>query len=268
MASPVFRYQKLILPIALWLFSLILLSVQSYQKGRSKPTPFSRATAEVISFPQRSYSYTVNGASRFFRNYLYLVKIREQNLSLQKQLAMLQMENQQLEAQAGETERLRALLNFKESTKLESIAARIIGWDLSVYAQNIVINKGGKDGIAKGQAVICHQGLIGQIVDEPGRVITRDRAPVLMITDPTSRVSVVVERTRDRAILQGMGRDDRMLLTYLSPDAKVRGRGTSFTPPDWAGFFPQGSRRARVIKIEYNAMLGSDAGMGQAERGF
>jgi rod shape-determining protein MreC len=142
---------------------------------------------------------------------------------------------------------------------LESTAARIIGWDLSVYAQNIVINKGGKDGITKGQAVICHQGLIGQIVDEPGRVITRDRAPVLMITDPTSRVSVIVDRTRDRAILQGVGRDDRMLLVYLPPDAKIE-KGDELSTSGLGGIFPPGIKAGTVIKIEYNAMFGSVQG--------
>jgi len=250
------RYQKLTLPLGLWLFSLLLLSVQSWQKGQSRPSPFSRAVAEVMSFPQRSYDYFAQGVSRSFKNYVYLVKIREQNVSLQKQIAFLEMENQMLREQAQESERLQALLQFQQSIDLASLPARIIGWDLSSYAQTLTINRGTKEGIVAGQAVIAFQGLVGQVLDEPGRVLARDRAAVLMVTDPTSRVSVIVDRTRDRAILQGAGRDDRMLLVYLPAEAKVE-KGDAVSTSGLGGVFPPGLKVGTVFKTESNPFFGS-----------
>jgi len=256
MSSPILRYQKLILPLGLWLFSLILLSVQSYKQGRIRPSPFSRSIAEIVSLPQRSYGYLKRGTIRFWQDYVYLVGIRRQNLELQKQLALLEMENQMLLAQVRETERLKALLNFQDSLAFKTIPARIIGWDLSSYAQTITINKGSKSGIAPDQPVICFQGLVGKIVDEPGRVLSSHNATVLLITDPTSRVSVVVERTRDRGILQGTGRLEKMLLVYLSSDAKLE-PGDQVSTSGLGGIFPPGMKTGAILNTEMNPFFGS-----------
>jgi rod shape-determining protein MreC len=256
MAGLFARYQKLTLPLGLWLFSLGLLSVQSWQKGRSHPSPFSRAVAEVMSFPQRCYGYAAEGMARTWNNYVYLVRIREQNVSLQKQLAFLEMENQILREQAGEAERLRALLNFQKTIDLVSIPARIIGWDLSSYAQTMTINRGKEDGIIARQTAIAFQGLVGQVLDEPGRVMTRNSSVVLLITDPTSRVSVIVERTRDRGILEGMGRDDRMLLVYLPAEAALE-KGDVVSTSGLGGVFPPGIKVGTVVKVESNPLFGS-----------
>jgi len=255
MSSAFFRYQRLILPVSLWLASLMLLSVQSYRKGHARPSPFSRAVAETVSLPQRSYVFFADGVKHSWTGYVYLVRVRERNLALQKELSLAQMENQSLRAQVGETERLRSLLNFRETLGRHALPARIIGWDLSSYAQTITINKGSRDGIRAGQPVLCSQGVIGQVVDEPGRPLARDRASVLLITDPTSRVSVVVERSRDRAILQGVGRADRLLLLYLF-DARLA-PGDVINTSGLGGIFPPGFKAGTISKLEINAFYGS-----------
>jgi len=260
MPSPLFRYQKLIIPAGLWLFSLIILSVQSFQKGESRPSPFSRQTAELISFPQRAYTYTKEDATDFWKNYVYLIDTRKQNLALQKQVAFLEMENQMLREQAQETERLRAMLNFASGLSLSTMPARIIGWDLSSYGQTLTINKGRSDKLSAGMAVICPQGLVGQIVDEPGRALARHRSQVLLITDPTSRVSVTVERTRDRGILQGTGQAEKMLLIYLHPDARLE-PGDELTTSGLGGVFPAGIKVGAITGMEVNPFFGSPQGL-------
>jgi len=249
----------LILPAGLWLFSLILVSVQSFEKGKSHPSPFSRELTYIIGMPQQTYSYVKDGTINFWNNYVYLHGVREQNLDLQRQSAYLEMENQMLREQARENERLRSLLNFSDAINYKSLAARIIGWDLSVYGQTMIINKGSLDGITSGQAVMCSQGLIGQVTDEPGRAIAPHSAPVLLVTDPMSRVSVVVERTRDRGILQGTGDEDKMLLVYLSPEARLE-TGDEISTSGLGGIFPTGVRIGKITRMEINPFFGSPQG--------
>jgi rod shape-determining protein MreC len=260
MSSPQFRYQKLIFPAILWLFSLITLSVQSFQKGQGKPSPFSRETADAISFPQRAYAYSTQAALSFWKNYLDLLGTRKENLELQKQVAYFEMENQMLREQARETERLRAMLDFAGGLALQTFPARIIGWDLSSYGQTMTINKGRSDGLSAGMAVICPQGLVGQLVDEPGRPLSRHRGQVLLITDPTSRVSVTVERTRDRGILQGTGQGEKMLLIYLHPDARLEA-GDELVTSGLGGVFPPGIKVGKITAMEVNPFFGSPQGL-------
>ena len=164
-----------------------------------------------------------------------------------------------MQEQALENERLRSLLEFKQSLPYRSLPARIIGWDLSAYARTVTINVGFRDGVQKGQAVIGAKGLIGQIIDEPGRLSGPSWAQVLLITDPTSRVSVVVERTRDRGILEGIGKEDNLLLKYLAPEARPI-KGEVVVTSGLGGIFPQGIPVGKIERIEQNPFSSSPQG--------
>jgi rod shape-determining protein MreC len=249
------RYRRIVLPIGLWLFSLILVSVQSYQE-KTRPSPFSRALAELTSYPERSYAYSAGGIKGVWNNYLYLAGVQRQNLELQKQIANLLIENQSLQEQALENQRLKALLEFKDSTNFLAVPAKIIGWDLSTYARTVKINAGSKQGIHQGQAVISSRGLVGQIIDEPGRLSGAHWAQVLLITDPTSRVSVLIERTRDRGILEGAGREQGLLLKYIPPEAKPQ-PGDVVVTSGLGGIFPAGLKVGVIEKIEQNVFSAS-----------
>ncbi len=259
MALLYLRYRRVILPFSLWLFSLILVSVQSYQRGRAVRSPFSRGVSAAVTFPERAYASSRSGMVGSWKNYLYLVGIQKENLLLQKQIAFLEIENQRLQEQALENERLRSLLEFKQSLPYRSLPARIIGWDLSAYARTVTINVGFRDGVQKGQAVIGAKGLIGQIIDEPGRLSGPSWAQVLLITDPTSRVSVVVERTRDRGILEGIGKEDNLLLKYLAPEARPI-KGEVVVTSGLGGIFPQGIPVGKIERIEQNPFSSSPQG--------
>jgi len=80
---------------------------------------------------------------------------------------------------------------------------------------SLLVVAGARDGVAKGQAVITGEGLVGRVVEAGER-----SARVLLITDINSRIPVVVQRTGDRALLAGDNSPYPRLL-YLSPDAVV-----------------------------------------------
>ncbi len=249
MSSFISRHRNLILPLVLWFLSLIVVSVQSYKGSAS--SPFSQMVAELISSPARAYSYLSQALRRVWKNYIYLVNLRQQNLALQKQLTILELENQMLREQALENERLRRLLEFKNRFALKTIPARVISWDISSFAKTLLINKGKADGIKAGQAVICPKGLVGQIVDEPGRELTNHQATVLLIIDPTSRVSAIVQRSREKGIIQGTGKKELLYFKYLSPEADVK-VGDRVITSGLGGIFPAGILIGKLVKLESN----------------
>lgn len=259
MSSILSRYRHLLIPIILWLFSLILLSVQSYQGAEQSPSIFSRAVLEIAGAPARAYSYLSSKFRRLWKKYFYLVDLENKNLILQKKLAMLEMENQMLREQALENLRLKKLLNFKNHLDFQTIPAKVIGWDFSSFAKTIIIDKGKADGIKKGQAVICPQGLVGQIIDEPGKPLTFTQASVLLITDSTSRVSALVQRTRDRGIIQGTGKTDRLLFKYLSPETQLE-KGDRVITSGLSQIFPPGILVGVIQSIETNPFWVSPQG--------
>ena len=119
----------------------------------------------------------------------------------------LDAENRRLRAELAaltearqENRRLRALLDFAEETRLPTLAARVIAEDASSWFRTIEIDRGSADGIAEGQPVVNAAGLIGRVVRT-----SPHSARVLLITDASSAVAVLVQDQRIRGVCRGQG---------------------------------------------------------------
>jgi rod shape-determining protein MreC len=96
-----------------------------------------------------------------------------------------------------------------------------------------VLNIGKRDGVKNGQAVITGDGLVGRVA-----VVGNRSTRVLLITDLNSRIPVLVESTRTRAILAGNNADQPKLI-HLPPNARVP-QGDRIVTSGHAGVFPPG----------------------------
>ncbi len=243
------RYQEIFFPLGLWLISLVILSTQAYSEGPSHPNPFFRAVTATVSYPQRGITYTARGIRGIWNNYIYLIQLREKNLKLQKELALLTMENFHLKELSHENERLRKLVGFKEKVLYNLVPAEVIAEDLSSQSKIITINKGSRDKVVQGMAAVTHEGLVGQVIDEPGASLTPFCASVLLIVDPTSRVAVMIQRTRARGIVKGTGSFRNLDLLYLEPHAYVE-IGDVVITSGLGGVFPKGLMVGKVTEVK------------------
>jgi len=79
-----------------------------------------------------------------------------------------------------------------------AITARVIGESNRPFVKTMILNAGTEHGVKKGQAVADDRGLIGRIY------ITGERTSwVILLTDLSSRVPVMLETSHRRAILSG-----------------------------------------------------------------
>jgi rod shape-determining protein MreC len=97
-----------------------------------------------------------------------------------------------------ENERLRTLLDFRQTLRGELLTARVIGHDASGLSRTLVIDRGTASGVVKGAAVLAPGGLVGQVF-----LASPHAARVLLVTDHNSGVDAVVQRTRGRGIVEG-----------------------------------------------------------------
>lgn len=240
--------QKVLLPWALLLFSLLLISRQSYRETRARPSWFARGLVSTVSVPQRAISYSVQALARVWRNYFYLVGLREQNLRLQKEVALLQEGMVQAEEYRRENERLRSLLGFKEEISYQVEPARVIGGDLLAESKTLTLNKGALDGVQAHTVVVAAGGVVGQILDEPGSRLGFNTAQVLLIIDRNSRVDALVQRSRARGVLRGTGDPDRLELQYVERTADVV-VGDVVVCSGMGGIFPKGLMLGTVRSV-------------------
>lgn len=164
-----------------------------------------------------------------------------------EELAVIRVENARLRADRArlvewqtiaqrlhsENRSLRRLLNFVPGPDARDVAARVIGDTGGAFAHTLVLNAGGRDGIGKGQAVITGDGLVGRVIGVGGR-----SSRILLITDLNSRIPVLVEPHRTRAILTGTNAD-RPRLIHLPPNGTAS-PGDRVVTSGHAGAFPPG----------------------------
>jgi rod shape-determining protein MreC len=118
-----------------------------------------------------------------------------------EELALLREEVRSLQETAKENAELRKHLGFARKSTRKLILCEVIGrGDTSGWWQTIRLNKGRKEGVSPGFAVISMEGLLGKTTE-----VSNDTCDVLLITDPTCRVSCRFSRTGALGILRGGG---------------------------------------------------------------
>ncbi|MDA1090558.1 MAG: rod shape-determining protein MreC [Proteobacteria bacterium] len=147
-----------------------------------------------------------------------LAALRKENARLrinEARLLQWQAAARRLEA---ENANLKGLLNFVPGPEPSFITARVIADTGGAFAHSLILNAGTRDGVAKGQAAMTGQGLVGRVVGVGSR-----SARILLITDLNSRVPVLVGPNRTRAILAGNNTDNPKLIHLPSGETVAAG---------------------------------------------
>ena len=132
-----------------------------------------------------------------------------------------------------ENRALKRLLNFEEGLETRFITSRVIADPGGAFAHSLILNAGEKAGVRKGQAALTGDGLIGRISG-----VGRRSSRLLLITDLNSRIPVVVEATRTRAVMAGTN-TGRPRLIHI-PTGAVVAIGDRIVTSGHGGVFPVG----------------------------
>ncbi len=176
-----------------------------------------RAAVSDIAAPVLdALSQPVSSANRVVDEVVGFFALREENAALHQ--ALERAKHWELASRRLEQENatLRGLLSLQVDRRPAFVSARVIGDSGSAFVRTMLVNAGAGDGIDTGQAAITGEGLVGRVV-EAGRRASR----ILLVTDLNSRLPVVIESTRQPAVLAG---DNSPLATlaFLPRDTEVR----------------------------------------------
>ncbi len=112
--------------------------------------------------------------------------------------------------------RLRELLVLQNTPEINKINSSVISRNTGSWWKSILLNKGLRDGVKDGDAVIGPGGLIG-IVDDTSLFT----ASVRLLTSPISKVGVWNQRTNLHGLLIGVGTNTPKLVFY-SKDIDIK----------------------------------------------
>lgn len=201
--------------IFLLLLSVILLSFSS-GKQRFKPAEMGFQVISVIQHGFASVegfiSGTVNSISKLRQLQLAYDEIQErlkEYEGLEKDLRLLQSENQRLSQELG----------FTRMIDHTFIPAEVIAKDPVNYFDAIIINKGAHDGVERNMPVVAFnkglQGLVGRIIE-----VGPFSSKIQPIYDDLSFVAARLQTSRYEGLVKGGGESLELQMNYVKKRAR------------------------------------------------
>ena len=175
-----------------------------------------------------------------------LVAVYRDNARLTEENERLLRWRQAALSLASENTELRGLLKLAPVPPASFVTARVIGNTGGAYVRNLMVNAGSEHGVARGQAAVTGEGLVGRMAEVGSRA-----ARVLLITDLNSRIPVIVEGARLRAVLTG-DNSDRPTLRYLDTVSGIK-IGDRVVTSGEGGIFPPGLPVGVIASLEGEA---------------
>jgi len=218
---------------------LLLLSLQI---TRNNDVRLIRVWAVAVVDPfQRSLRGITDISLGAWRTYRHLLRAQQENQQLRTQLASVQSQLLQLSEQAAESGRLRALLDFKNQLLFQTVAAEVIASSPGENSNAIFIGKGVDAGLTSDLAVITPEGIIGKTI-----AVFSHSSQVLLLTDPSSGVGVMLEKTRVQGVLKGDSRN-LCLIRYIMNEEPVA-PGEAVLTSGLDQIYPKGLRVGSVVE--------------------
>jgi rod shape-determining protein MreC len=132
--------------------------------------------------------------------YISLVNVRRENERLHASIKELGSHLAAGDEALLENQRLDKLLNMKGSIKPPTLAATVVGEDVSSWFRTLLIDRGASSGLRVGMAVLAADGVVGQVVK-----VASDTSRVLLLTDHASGIAATIQRSRARGVVKGKG---------------------------------------------------------------
>lgn len=150
--------------------------------------------------PIESFFSSLSFSSRgFFYGLSQISDLREQNSELSDKLRLSQISQSELEELKAENQILKKQLGFKEVIKeRDLIPSKIISREPTSFLDHILIDKGEKDGISAGLAVVSDSALVGKVTE-----VYSSESKVVLITSKNSIIQVMMQNSRVMGILKG-----------------------------------------------------------------
>jgi rod shape-determining protein MreC len=216
MESVLGRYRNLTILVGVLFLQVLGLAVQVKRSTEAEHTRLIRIwVVDAITPLERGLVQLQNGGRNLWNNYCFLRGVRAENRNLKEQVEQLRLAQVRLSEDAGQAHRLQALLAFKEQFIAKTVPAQVIGSSGSDLSRSIYIDKGSSDGITADMPVITAGGIVGKVLR-----VYPSTSLVLMISDQSSGVGALLEKSRLQGVLRGTP-DGELILERVMSDEQV-----------------------------------------------
>jgi len=225
------------------LYSLLALGLIIVDKRYDRLGEIRRVLS-VVAYPvQIAVASPFEGWDWFRESVTTRDALRADKARLESELRLAQFRLQRYAALESESERLRELRESTADVTDHFVIGKIMHLDLDAFRERVLVDKGARDGIYVGQAVLDAGGVFGQVA-RVGQLTSE----VILVSDAAHAIPVQINRNGLRTIAVGTGDTSRLKLPYLptSADAVV---GDLVLTSGLGGGFPAGYPVGTIAEV-------------------
>ena len=200
---------------------------------------FSEPLRHLASIAFRAPLVVLHGGVRILAWLPSLPALSEQQAALRRELASHQLELIRLRETIR---RLTRAQQLQEAASQPGVVASILGRTVLPTEHVVLVDRGRRDGIAPETVLVDEQGLVGRILQ-----VHETTSTAVLLTDPSSRVAGLVERSRESGLLMGTG-GSLIEFVYLDLEADIQ-IGDRVVTAGLGGSFPTGLAVGTVVRL-------------------
>ncbi len=209
--------------IALLIASKINLPVTNYLKITLNEVVYR--SSFIISVPEKKFQNFINKIKDHYNVYNDYLLVKEK-------INLLQSEKYETQFLKEENKRLKKTIDEHIYNSKEMVAKVLIDKN-SPFLKSIIVNKGSKDNVILGMAVLDGSYLVGKIVE-----VNYSTARALLISDLNSKIPVGIEPGNIQSILSGTGKEHGKI-EYLESEISIKNESVVYTSGS-GGLFKSG----------------------------
>ena len=232
-------------------FALLFVLALALLVARDTPAveAASQAITQVLVPFERALAQVGAVTSSFAEAISEIERLRSDNARLRGDVDRLTLENVRLREAAVAAQQAAKLDAAARALPYETIAAPVIARDPSGILQSVMLGAGSETGVRVGHVVVSEQGVVGR-VSEVGPGYSK----VLLVTDPASSVSALVQGSRATGIARGQY-GDSLVMEWILQTEQVEVGDVVITAGLAAGndlrsLYPKGLVLGKVVAIE------------------
>ena len=140
-----------------------------------------------------------------------------------------------------ENNKLRELIN--ETVQSEDVYAKVLVDKDSPYLKTIILNKGSKNNVKIGMAIVDNSYLVGKIIE-----VNYTNSRALLLSDLNSKIPVLLEPIDVHAVVSGTGKNYGVIEYAKNEyDQKIRGKEIIVYTSGYGGLFKSGLPVGKII---------------------
>jgi len=182
-------------------FLLVLVALVLLFLGRTQPEAMEALHARVVDLMVPALDVLgrpVDATRRLALETRRVLYVYDENARLREENARLLQWQDIARRLEQDNAAYRALLNLRREPQSTFITARVAGDVGSPFVRTLLLSAGRRDGVRRGFVALSGDGVVGRVVGVGER-----SARLLLLNDLNSRIPVVLESSRHRAVLAG-----------------------------------------------------------------